>query len=270
MYEFLRADIHRNMSVYECGKEECVAGKSTSLSRENHHLFFYVASGKGTLILNNKEYHIGRNNIFFVPKKSDAVYYPDKDDPWFYYWVGFDGYACEQGLLEYLNITIDNPVVPDPQRNYRQYFDSMIKHFNKSGYLDIYMVGSLCQLFGEIYYQQEGKDTNSPVQVTIRIAKKFIENNYQSNITIVDVAKNANVTPNYLSTIFKKEEKMSTKRYLTKVRMTKAMELLQSGLFKVKDVGEMVGYDNQLHFSSEFRKYYGNPPSHFIKTPVEE
>ena len=38
------------------------------------------------------------------------------------------------------------------------------------------------------------------------LAKDFINNNYQFDIKISDIAKNANVTPNYLSSIFQKEE----------------------------------------------------------------
>ena len=57
---------------------------------------------------------------------------------------------------------------------------------------------------------------------------------------------------------------MTTKRYLTKVRMTQALSLLQSGKMKVKDVAEAVGYPNQLHFSNEFKKYFGKSPISYL------
>lgn len=49
------------------------------------------------------------------------------------------------------------------------------------------------------------------------------------------------------------------------VRMTKALTLLQSGQFSIKTVSEMVGFKNQLHFSNEFKKYYGSSPINYLK-----
>ena len=133
-----------------------------------------------------------------------------------------------------------------------------------NGYSDISSLGALYQLFGEMIYEKSGDQTMSKTSVTVQLAKDFIKFNYRTDITIEDIAKNANVTPNYLSAIFQKEENMTTKRYLTKTRMTQAMSLLQSGKMKVKDVAEAVGYPNQLHFSNEFKKYFGKSPIAYL------
>ena len=69
----------------------------------------------------------------------------------------------------------------------------------------------------------------------------------------------------HLTFIFQKEEKLTTKRYLIKLRMEKAMELLKSGEYKVGEVSNKVGYPNQLHFSSEFKKYYGSSPLKYLE-----
>ena len=117
--------------------------------------------------------------------------------------------------------------------------------------------------------EKHGNQLISKSSIAVQLAKDYIKNNYQFDISIEDIAKNTNVTPNHLSLIFKKEEGMTTKRYLTKVRMSTAMSLLQSGKIRIKDVASMVGYPNQLHFSSEFKKYYGKSPKLFIKEKVE-
>ncbi len=265
MNELTNAALFRELAIFECGSEECVKNKAIALTKKKYHLFHYIVSGKGTLVLNKKEYHLSKGSIFFIPLDTDAIYFPDKDDPWHYIWVGFDGELIRKGLLAKLDIDIDNPIINDTQKNFKPYFIKMINENNRSGFKDIHMLGSLYQLFGEMVYQKEGKVNVSSNRVTIDLAKNFIYNNYQFDISVLDIAKNANVTPNYLSTIFQKEEKMTTKKFLTMVRMKKAKELLVNGNFKIKEVGEMVGYSNQLHFSSEFRKYYGESPMHYIK-----
>lgn len=252
------------LAIFECGKEECVKNKAISLSKKPYHLFHYVISGKGTLILNKKEYQISKGTIFFIPKESDAIYFPDKENPWVYEWVGFDGSKVND-FLEYIQTDIHRPLIKDPQKNYKPYFDKIVQRYVSNGYIDMHALGSLYQLFGEMFYEIEGKESISTVKVTIQLAKDFIYNNYQFEIGIEDIARNANVTANYLSIIFKREELMSTKSYLTKVRMEKALALLQSGKLQIKDVSEMVGYSNQLHFSKAFKKYYGQSPINYLK-----
>ena len=263
MKSFINASEYIELAISECGKEECVKNKATCLGDREYHLFHYVLLGKGTLVINKKEYRLSKGHIFFIPKNAEAIYYPDKDDPWVYEWVGFTGTRVDS-YLEALNLSIDHPVIIDRNKTYKQYFNSIVKRYVNNGYNDIASLGALYELFGEMIFDKEGTQTMSRSSVTVQLAKDFIRNNYRIDITIEDIAKNSNVTPNYLSAIFQKEEGMTTKRYLTKTRMTQAMALLQSGKMKVKDVSEAVGYPNQLHFSNEFKKYFGKSPISYL------
>ena len=269
MKSFVTADQYKELAIFECGREECVKNKAIILAKKNYNLFHYVLFGKGTLIINRKEYHITKGNIFFIPSHTDAIYFPDKEDPWIYEWVGFDGEKLD-AFLTNLNISADNPIIEDKSRTFKQYFNAIVSRYINYGYSDIYSLGALYQLFGDMIMEKEGSQAIDKSSVTVQLAKDFIKNNYQFNITIEDIAKNAHVTPNYLSSIFQKEEHMTTKRYLTKVRMTNAMSLLESGKLRIKEVSMLVGYPNQLHFSSEFKKYYGKSPIFYLKENPDE
>ncbi|MBO4286515.1 MAG: AraC family transcriptional regulator [Bacilli bacterium] len=259
MNELLISRNYQELALFECGDEECVKSKAIVLSKKDYHLFHYVVSGRGILILNKKEYHLGKGDIFFIPRQTDAIYFPDKEDPWHYRWIGFDGSKADE-YLSSLNITIDNPIVSDSGKKYLKYFNAIVTSYGERGYLDVLALGNAYQLFGEMLLTREEVAGISSVKATVEQAKAFINNNYQFDITIKDIAKNAKTAPNYLSTIFHKEEGMSTKKYLTRVRMENAKQLLLTGHFKVKEVAERVGYDNQLHFSAAFKAYYGKSP----------
>lgn len=73
------------------------------------------------------------------------------------------------------------------------------------------------------------------------------------------------VTYNHLSRVFRTEMGMSFNRYLTQIRMKKAMELLQSGEYKLYEIAEMVGYKNYESFSRTFKEYYDMPPKFLSK-----
>ncbi len=258
------ASRYKDLAVFECGKEDCVKSKAISLTKKTYHLFHYVTSGKGTFIINDKKFEIHAGMIFFIPRGHTSIYYANKENPWNYIWVGFDGDVVDD-YLEFLGIDIDNPVIIDPQKKFKKYFDSMSSRYLTDGYIDITSIGALYQLFGELIHNKTEMKKGASSKVTLQLARDYINNNYQFNIGVQDIAKNANVTPNYLSSIFQKELGISTKQYLIKIRMDKAIEFLESGFFNVKQVSEMVGYPNQLHFSNEFKRIFGKSPINYLK-----
>ena len=50
---------------------------------------------------------------------------------------------------------------------------------------------------------------------------------------------------------------------MTKYRMMFAEEMLSAGERSIKETAFLLGYRNQLYFSSVFRKYHGVSPSDF-------
>ena len=50
-----------------------------------------VLKGKGHLIVGNSHYEIKKNDFFIIHPAEVTSYYPDKDDPWEYIWIGFSG-----------------------------------------------------------------------------------------------------------------------------------------------------------------------------------
>jgi two-component system response regulator YesN len=70
------------------------------------------------------------------------------------------------------------------------------------------------------------------------------------------------MNPTYFSLLFKEEMKLTYIKYLTKLRMERAKELLREGN-KVADVSEKVGYHTYRHFSELFKKHAGVNPGKY-------
>jgi two-component system response regulator YesN len=90
----------------------------------------------------------------------------------------------------------------------------------------------------------------------------YIEKNIANDLTLQDVAEYVGLNPTYFSLLFKEEMKISYIKFLTKLRMERAKELLRAG-YKVADVSEKVGYHTYRHFSELFKKQVGVNPGQY-------
>ena len=94
----------------------------------------------------------------------------------------------------------------------------------------------------------------------IKEAINYIEQNFQNDISIEDVAAVCGINRSYLGRIFRTSTGRSPQEFLIHYRMTKAAELLKLTTLSIGDIGSAVGYENALHFSRAFKNVYGVSP----------
>ncbi|WP_169081403.1 response regulator [Paenibacillus sp. PL91] len=93
----------------------------------------------------------------------------------------------------------------------------------------------------------------------------IIDSAYFEPLTIEHLAEKVYISPNYLRALFKEKKGCTIHEYLTKVRLTMAVELLRDKSLKIHDVARKVGYDNSSYFSSFFYKTQGVTPNEYRK-----
>ncbi len=94
---------------------------------------------------------------------------------------------------------------------------------------------------------------------------QYIGTHYAEHLTLEDTAKAVGLSPDYLSRIFKQETGSAFNRYLNNVRITKAKELIRKGGFRLTDISQLVGYDDQSYFTKVFRRVTGLSPGEYAK-----
>lgn len=107
--------------------------------------------------------------------------------------------------------------------------------------------------------ERKEKKTNEVVQDIMRI----IEDNYQSNLTIAEIATQVYLSQTYICLLFKQETGVTINEYITRVRMEKSKLLLTNTNAKLADVSYSIGYSEPSYFSKQFRKYTGMNPSEY-------
>ncbi len=95
----------------------------------------------------------------------------------------------------------------------------------------------------------------------LKSAVVYIDGNFQNeDISLNRVAKEVNISANYLSAVFSQEMGSTFVEYLTAKRMEKARELLRSSDLRSGEIALAVGYKDPHYFSFLFKKTQGCTP----------
>jgi YesN/AraC family two-component response regulator len=97
----------------------------------------------------------------------------------------------------------------------------------------------------------------------MHMAVRYIQEHYNENISVNDLAERYDMSSNYFSAIFKKELHQSPVDYITTLRMKKAKEILECSDKSVVDIAKKVGYEEASYFYRVFKKYTGMTPLHY-------
>ncbi|WP_199614358.1 response regulator transcription factor [Paenibacillus alkalitolerans] len=92
-----------------------------------------------------------------------------------------------------------------------------------------------------------------------------IERKYMEDIGLCQIAAELDITQNYLSYLFHKRTGTTFMKYLTRIRILKAKELLCDPNMQVQQVAQAVGYYSTRYFSKLFKEAVGCHPSEYSK-----
>ena len=94
----------------------------------------------------------------------------------------------------------------------------------------------------------------------------YLENHHTEEVSLSSLSQTLYISPTYISRVFTEETGESPINYLIKLRLNRAKELMENEKdITVKEAANLVGYNDAYYFSKLFKKYYGLPPSAFLK-----
>ncbi|MFD2611185.1 response regulator transcription factor [Paenibacillus gansuensis] len=107
------------------------------------------------------------------------------------------------------------------------------------------------------------RERPSAARRPIEKALQFIEENYNRSITLQDTADLLYLNPSYLSRLFHEETGETFSKYIVRVRMRRAKELLKNTPLKVYEIADRVGYKDFRHFAKTFKETEGITPAQY-------
>lgn len=111
---------------------------------------------------------------------------------------------------------------------------------------------------------EEKKDGSEEL---IEKVDEYIKNNFCTDISIDGIARYFNFNPTYLTKLFKKAKGISPVKYIIMLRIGYAKNLMQTHQeLNIKQIGEIVGYEDPQYFSRIFKEVTGSSPTEYIES----
>lgn len=115
------------------------------------------------------------------------------------------------------------------------------------------------------FCKEINKLNNEKYSNLIIMAIYYINSKFHEEITIAEIAQELDVSPNYLSTRFRKETGLTPTEYIKKERLLKATQLLTTTTLSIQDIGHCIGIHDSNYFIKVFKSVYGITPLQYRK-----
>ena len=222
------------------GEEICHPGHRFGPAVRRYTLIHYVVKGKGMFYSRDQAFPVRAGQAFLILPDETTTYEADKDDPWHYRWIGFDG-----------RLSADFAGLPPVFSMSESLIPSAFHPPQDSPVLEYQLTGLLFQLYAELF--SGGKNSH------IRKVESYIQAAYMHNIRVEDIARLLNLDRRYLSRLFRENTGQSIQEYLISVRMKETSHCLRRGC-SVQEAAALCGYEDLSCFSRMFKRYYAVSP----------
>lgn len=227
-------------------------------SRATHGFIFRI-KGSARYVLEDKVLSLNEGEVIFLPRGSAYEYTTNSQGKNLYTSINFEA-------------DLENPVISVyPLENFHgtnyifQSFSELWKFGTLSDkYKCLSIFYDLLSYVSRIeHLTSSDKSKYSLIEPAIEYLKAHI---YDSTFKITKLHRLCGISDTYFRKIFIARFNMSPQEYVLSERISHAKSIIESGDYEsIKEVSELVGYNDPLYFSKAFRKFYGFSPSNLNK-----
>jgi AraC-like DNA-binding protein len=228
------------------------------------YVLIVCLAGVGTCRVGSRTWRLEKGHGILLPPEVYHRYEADQEQPWTIFWVHFIGSAAP-AFQSALGVSISEPrfwigdlaIMTDAfEETYR---------YVLSGYTDRDLLGlatSLAHLLGlcRIHQKSPGLRRRIAEDRVLR-SIRYMRENVARPITLKDCARSAGWSEAHFSLVFRRQTKLSPIRFLTRLKLHRACELLKTTDLSMQEIAMGIGFDDQFYFSRLFHRHLRMAPT---------
>lgn len=265
---FRRQDAEGDAAVHviAAGFERCRPGYAIRREDFPYLALEFVSDGTGKLLLEQEETSLSRGTLFLygpgVVHSIGAVKPPGLGK----YFLNLTGPGAS-GLLEEAGLRPGQILQVATPGELEPLFNELIHN----GLKDSPFSGRICTALVQLILLKVRENVlpfpgrNSRAYQTFSRCRIVLEERFLGLGNLEEAARECHVDSAYLCRLFKDFAHQSPYRYLVRLKLNRAAELLHDPAVLVKEAGEAVGFSDPFHFSRLFTKAFGITPTRYSR-----
>lgn len=262
----------RRLMVVGAGYSAKAGGQVLRRPQSTHHaIFVYCVKGGGWVELAKRLYPVRAGDLLVLPPAVPHAYGAHASRPWTVHWAR----AVGADLREYLNalgVSVESPVLRmGEDLQVVRLFNELVAALGQGSSFAhlLHASHTLAHLLALVieYCQERQRESSDSVQ---KVAESIIYMNEHLHepLRVSALAALANLSPAHFAVRFKEQTGCSPRDYLHLLRIHRACQLLRSSTLSVKEIGVRLGYQDQFHFSRQFKAFQGVAPTEYRESSI--
>lgn len=258
--------------LQETGSLTAIKPHISSRQNLSSFLFFYVSDGQGSLTYKNQTYNMKKGDCAFIDCHNQYSQSSSAENLWSLKWVHFNSSSMAQIYSKYLerggepSFTIKN----EQEVLFTSILDSIFETATSSSYTrDMKIneeISKLLTLLMEYSWNPERARTSNTKRLDVSTVKNYIDQNFESKLSLETVACQFNVNKSYLLRVFKESTGLTVNNYILQKRILKAKNELRFTNKTLDLIATECGLEDANYFIRIFKKIEGITPGEYRKS----
>lgn len=234
----------------------------------DEYQFVYISHGRGIFESRNfGSTEVTEGDMFLLFPDEWHNYHPDEKTGWDEYWIGFKGTNIDNrvanGFFQVHEPLFHVGLNEDIVRLYRNAIT--IAQEQGIGYQQ--MLGGVANMLQGYSFalNRHSSFEDEQIAAAMHRAKVIMTEKFSQKIGPVDVAAAIGMGYSKFRRLFKEYTGYAPLQYLQELRLQRSKQLLASTDLGLKEIADLVGYDNADYFSTAFKKKNHISPTNYRK-----
>ena len=244
---------------------------------------FYVIDGQGSIMVDSIQYEMNKHALLII--SSGIPYHIDSPkNPVEYIQINFD---FTQNAIDF-----SQPIAPIPEKQFEKSmladtsaFDdcdtlSKVLYISKADTAKDKLITIVEEYSQKLLYHEQkiGHILAECIYDCLRYIElggifskvirqddimSYIHNNFNKKLTNKSIGRLLGYHPNYVSLLIKQTTGLPLHKYIIRIRLEKAADLLVSSELSVSEIATACGFYDSAYFSGYFKKHFGTSPSKY-------